>query len=405
MQKNKLLFVSIAEKGHINPLIGIAQHLQRKGYEIAFFSQKDLSSDLEKAGLFVPSYTSPLPLPSEFITKGREFVEKLADPTWLRRWIEILLLDSVPLQIGPIQQAAVDFGASLIVADPMVYAAAIAAHRLTIPWAGVSSSLNPITPDSWTCELTDTLQALSAKRTALLDKEGIPSRCKVSDLISPWLNIVFSVEAYMPRSLCENDFSFYVGNSFPPGPRGDETPFPFHLINPKAKKVYMSMGSQLYDHPDLFSKVAKALDPANVQMIFSLGDLYHSSFPNTLPRSVLATAYAPQLQILEQVDLFITHGGANSVMESLSLGVPTALLPICNDQFLQARFVKRAGTGILLHPLRSYQEQLMPLLETHCSERKKAKEMQGFFQKKGGALEAASLIEKLYLTRKPLRPL
>jgi zeaxanthin glucosyltransferase len=46
--------------------------------------------------------------------------------------------------------------------------------------------------------------------------------------------------------------------------------------------------------------------------------------------------------------VFITHGGANSVMEATTLGVPMLVAPLCNDQFHNAAFVSRAGTGTTL---------------------------------------------------------
>jgi UDP:flavonoid glycosyltransferase YjiC (YdhE family) len=44
----------------------------------------------------------------------------------------------------------------------------------------------------------------------------------------------------------------------------------------------------------------------------------------------------------------VTHGGANSVMEALSLGVPLLVTPICNDQPHNAHFVAQSAAGIQL---------------------------------------------------------
>ena len=44
----------------------------------------------------------------------------------------------------------------------------------------------------------------------------------------------------------------------------------------------------------------------------------------------------------------VTHGGANSVMEALSFGVPLLVTPICNDQPHNAHFVEQSGAGICL---------------------------------------------------------
>ena len=72
-----------------------------------------------------------------------------------------------------------------------------------------------------------------------------------------------------------------------------------------------------------------------------------------LPDHVLACRYAPQLALLPRTAAFITHGGANSVMEALHFGVPLLISPVCNDQFHQAHFVERAGAGRALDLSRS----------------------------------------------------
>jgi zeaxanthin glucosyltransferase len=411
MQNRRILIVTIPEKGHINPMIGIAQYLQAAGFELFFFSQQDISPQLQKAGLHQKVYSDPtaINIKEDFITRGQAFVEQLADKPWLRNWIKTLLIDAVPEQIRLITAAAEDCQPALIVTDPMIYAAAITASQLDIPWVGVSSSLNPITPDGWSCELTDTLDSFSEQRDRLFTGQGLSPRFKVSDLISPWLNLVFSTEEYMPRSVCGNDVSFYTGHSFPMNERGDETDFPFDRLLPHTRKAYMSMGSQIYYHPQLFNAVAKALTADDIQLVFSINELYHTPFLQQLPSSVIAVPYAPQLKVLPYMDLVITHGGANSVMESLANGIPVAMLPICNDQFLQAKFITRAGAGIVLDPEDPspdiYRQQLLPILQPQSPERIKAHAIGQSFQRHGGAREAAEWIQRLYEMQEPLMPL
>ncbi|HEY0273066.1 MAG TPA: hypothetical protein VGC22_07755, partial [Chitinophaga sp.] len=121
MQTKKILFVTIPEKGHINPMIGIAQHLQAMGYELAFFAQVDISAQLRSAGLQGKVYCDPLPvnIAPQFITRGAGFVEKLADKAWLRQWIKTLLIDAVPAQVQLLDTVVKDFAPALLVADPM----------------------------------------------------------------------------------------------------------------------------------------------------------------------------------------------------------------------------------------------------------------------------------------------
>lgn len=407
MQHNRrILFVTIPEKGHINPMIGIAQELESLGYEIAFFAQADLTDQLVKAGLNVPVFFDASPQPS-FITKGKDFVEKLQDKAWLQNWIKTLLIDAVPKQIILLRQIIKTYQPALIVADPMVYAAAIVADEFKIPWAGVASSLNPITPLHWTCDLTETLKLYNRERQVLFTNVSHKIEFRVSDLISPWLNIVFSTEEYIPRHLSQNNFSFYVGHSFPKENRGDEQDFPFHLLR-DCKKVYMSLGSQVYCFPHIFEVVQEVFRGVDIQLILSINELINTPFRESLHENVIAVSYAPQLKILPLVDLMISHGGANSVLECLAHRKPIALLPVCNDQFLQAEFVKMNKVGRVLDITKPdvlvYKKHLTDLLSESSEERQNAMRIGESFLNHQGPSEAAALIQELFITQKPLMP-
>jgi len=56
----------------------------------------------------------------------------------------------------------------------------------------------------------------------------------------------------------------------------------------------------------------------------------------------------PQLELLEKVDLFITHGGMNSVNEGLNCGVPLVIVPQQIEQAFNGRQVARQGAGVIL---------------------------------------------------------
>jgi zeaxanthin glucosyltransferase len=413
---SRILFVTIPEKGHVNPLIGVAQHLERGGHTIAFLAHSDLSAHLAAAGVaarcFVPegSAGAPAAPPAEFITKGRAFAEKIRDAAWLRRWIARLLVEVVPAQLPPLRAVIEDFRPDAIATDPMVYAAVIAAESAGIPWAGISSSLNPVTPDEWSTELTETVRALGPARDRLFTDHGVRApRFKVCDAISPWLNTVFSTEAYAPRRLSGNDFSFYVGASIPPGRRGDEAELPWERLRPDRPLVYISFGSQIFHQPDLFLAAFEALAPAGVDIVASVNELAEDpAFVRRVPEGVVLVHYAPQLALLERADLMITHGGANSVVECLSRGRPLVIVPICNDQPLQARFLAESGAGAVILPqdftVERCRAAVLPMLAENAPERARARAIGESFAGRDGALRTAELVAELAAARRPLYP-
>ncbi|MEU8031816.1 glycosyltransferase [Streptomyces sp. NPDC049099] len=64
-----------------------------------------------------------------------------------------------------------------------------------------------------------------------------------------------------------------------------------------------------------------------------------------LPGHVHVTDRVPQPLLLESVDLFVTHGGFNSIREAMRTATPLAVLPHFGDQHANADRVEELGLG------------------------------------------------------------
>ena len=54
----------------------------------------------------------------------------------------------------------------------------------------------------------------------------------------------------------------------------------------------------------------------------------------------------PQLEVLPLCDVFVTHGGMGSIMESVMFGVPMVVIPAFGDQPANADNVQKLNMGI-----------------------------------------------------------
>src|SRR4051812_26944777 len=131
----RVLLMSTAEKGHTNPMIGVALWLRRLGHQIAWLCLPEPSPQLAAAG--IEQLTADLPPPPEHITGGEELARLVRDEPRLRHWIKTLLLDAVPAQIDPVRAVFRRFGPDVVALDPMLYQGVIAAHLEGIPWASI----------------------------------------------------------------------------------------------------------------------------------------------------------------------------------------------------------------------------------------------------------------------------
>ena len=87
-----------------------------------------------------------------------------------------------------------------------------------------------------------------------------------------------------------------------------------------------------------------------------------------LPENCWGEAYLPQTRIIPLVDLVITHGGNNTVTETMAFGRPMIVLPLFGDQLENGTRVHETGYGIRLEPYTFTDNQLLNSLEKLLSD-------------------------------------
>lgn len=124
------------------------------------------------------------------------------------------------------------------------------------------------------------------------------------------------------------------------------------VLHERSTNVLFSMGSIALSK-DMPMRVKTAFIETfasfpNVTFIWKYEDSDYSLFkhiPNIYPM-----AWTPQVDLLadRRLSLFITHGGMNSVLESMHYGKPMIVVPLFADQQLNAKSVERNGVGLIL---------------------------------------------------------
>ncbi|MBS2032384.1 MAG: glycosyltransferase family 1 protein [Deltaproteobacteria bacterium] len=394
----RVLLVSSGEKGHVNPLVGVAQHLREAGHHVGWLVIPEPVEQVKKLGVELVRLPDAAPL-EEIVTQGPEMSALARDARALRSWIQALLLDAVPAQIEPLRKALRAFKPDVVGTDPMLYQAYIACHEEQIPFAGISSSLNPVTPDEVDVELTRTVRALASARAALFASHGLAPKFAVCDALGPALTTCFATREYVGDAPLRPAVKL-VGPTRPLAARGDEVPFPWEKLDASRPFVYLSFGSQIGWQPEIFARVAGVLARRAVPLVINAGIEPHARGLAELPGQVIAVRYAPQRELLTKAAVLVTHGGANSVMEALTAGVPMLISPVCNDQPIQAQFVERAGVGIALDLLRASDDQadaaLGALLDPDVNPFKRAlAPISAAYRSADGAGEVARLLVEL----------
>jgi len=347
----RMMLVTSPEKGHLNPMMGVAGWLRADGHEVGWLCLPEPSPQLAEVDVEVLHAQLPPPPPGgpALVTGGEALARLVRDEPALSAWIRTLLLDLVPAQIEPVRAVVRGYRPDVIALDGMQYAAVIAAHLEGVPYAGVSSALTLLEPQAVQSALLRNVRSLAADRAALFARHGLHPAFRTCEALSPRLNTVFATRALVGDDADVPAATVLVGPSAPRAARGDEVDFPWARLTPGRPLVYVSYGSQISWQPEVFARVLAAAAPLGVQVVLSCGELAaRAGWVAELPGEPIVVDYAPQRALLARAAAFVTHGGANSVMEAMSAGVPLLLSPVCNDQPVQAHFVTRAGVGLEL---------------------------------------------------------
>ena len=163
------------------------------------------------------------------------------------------------------------------------------------------------------------------------------------------MNICYTSRDFQPSSnkLDANKYKF-IGPSISEGSiEADQTDYS-KLAKPL---VYVSLGTILSNN-DFLEKCLIAFNDFKGSIVMAVGN---SNLGNLAPikQNFIVTDYVNQIGVLKNADVFLTHGGMNSVLESLYFGVPLLVFPYHTEQKTVAKQVVRTGCGLLLKNIRS----------------------------------------------------
>jgi MGT family glycosyltransferase len=109
--------------------------------------------------------------------------------------------------------------------------------------------------------------------------------------------------------------------------------------------VYLSLGSLGGADVELMQRLVDVLGTTRHRFIVSKGP---QADRINLTDNMVGAQMLPQTKVIPQVDLVISHGGNNTVTESLHFGKPLIVLPLFWDQYENAQRIDELGFGVRL---------------------------------------------------------
>ena len=398
--------------GHINPNGTLGRALAGRGHRVTVFHLPDARAAIEAQRLEFQPLGEGQPDTNEIANA----VARLATMKGLRAMRFTVrcgaALAKAICEYGPpaIQKAGVE----VLVVDQNDPAGGSVAQHLGLPFVNVLSSLPlnrepkippPFVPWSYDGRLKTTL--LNAVAYTMFDRLVAPVNRVLNEYHRRWRlprirrpDDTFSTLAQL--SQLTEDFDFprvskpsvlhYLGPF-----RDDSVPsvaFPFDRLTGKPL-VYASLGTLQNRREEGFRVIAAACADLDLQLVISTGR-GRAVNPAQFAGTPIVVEYAPQLELLKRAAACITHGGMNTVMDSLSCGVPMVALPITNDQPAIAARVRYSGAGEVIQPQRLTAERLRSAVQRVLqlpTYRGRAQQLQISIERAGGVGRAVEIVE------------
>jgi MGT family glycosyltransferase len=158
------------------------------------------------------------------------------------------------------------------------------------------------------------------------------------------------------------------------------------------------MGTILNGRLDVFRTIVAALAKhKDLQLVLSVGDQVDPAEIGPVPSNAIIVKQAPQLELLKQASVCITHAGLNTVLESLAQGVPQVAIPVTFEQPGVAARIAQKQTGVVTSLDKLTADYLSTLLDevlTDSIYRDNAGKLQRAIAEANGLSVAADLIEE-----------
>lgn len=339
-----IVYVTPPAHGHVNPTLPVIRELVQRGERVIAYNTAEFRPQLEQAGAVFRAYPAT--------AMSAATIAHLLRGGNLANITELILRTTEQLLPFMLQELAHE-QPDLVFFDTIALWAKMATTQLRLRAAASHTvfilddrQMRPrdLLPMLW--QVLPKLPGILATRRRLDVRYG-----KVFPAAQPLfplrdgLNIVFTARELQPDTPIIDETFRFVGPSIDPQTRHE--PFPLETLG-QEPLVYISLGTVHATHTAFFQTCFAAFAEHPLRFVLSVGHQTKIDNLGPIPPNFVVRAAVPQLEILQRAQVFITHGGMNSVHEGLYYGVPLILVPHQFEQLFNARCVAARGAGYLI---------------------------------------------------------
>jgi len=408
-----ILFIMLPEAGHINSTLKLCKQLKNRGHRVVYVGIPDVEEFVTRHGIVF------FPVGEKYVPKGflpqknRDISEKsmIERLKFLREYIERVKNFLKDVHLNEFNALLKQFQPDLFIVDALLPFASIVATSSKVPVLSLSTTLpvefNLQLPPlgsycipspgwqgstrvtwQWALRSTEALfwQTLASMVGFNLWKE-IKEQAALWNFPKEKIQYIASFLPYIQLDelvLCAREFDFpHVGrkNRYYIGPMVDlkrqEADFPWEKIDPSRHFIYCSFGTQAFWSRETRVVMQNIIDAAGGhpewQLVLVTGTHIAAESFSRVKSNVFLLPYAPQMALLDKADIFISHGGLNSIKEAIMARVPLLVIPLTRDQPGNASRVAYHRLGVACSPRKANKNTMETMIDNvlHDGEIKK----------------------------------
>jgi MGT family glycosyltransferase len=429
-QSKTVVFFPEGAFGPTNNCVGIGEVLRRNGHRVVFVVEESFAGTLEEKGFEerLMRLAPPPEVPEEPGQFWKDFIRETAPvfrkstfdqlgefmaPTWQAlldgsRYVDERLVEIFD-ELQPdaiVEDNVCAFPAIPASGRPWVRIVSCNPLELKDPGLPPPYSGLPIDDrsawDDYRIEYRRVIDEMQTGFSEFCTERGAPP-LPDGEMIheSEWLNLyLYPSEVDYPRSRPLGPTWHNLESSV--RTTDAEWKLPRELADGEGSLIYVSLGSLGSGDVPLMKDLVAALAQTPHRYVVSKGP-QHTEYE--LADNMVGEEFLPQVSVLPQVDVVITHGGNNTTTESLHFGKPMIVLPIFWDQHDNAQRIDETGFGRRLPTYSLRDGDLPAAIDRILSDselRARLAVVSERLQARPGNERAAALIERVAVAAEPV---
>ena len=336
-----IAIVSLGAFGHVNPTLAFVTELIKRNVRVTYFTTESFRAIIEPTG------AKFIPVPSWMEGGDSHGGGDGGQEENVAATVPFLFLKEAGAYIDTVLETLRADKPDAVVHDFAGIAGTMAADALGVPNIMLYTSY----PSNGSYSVAESFQNVPEDHPLRIAAKGLAGEyvekygCRMMTVKEIFdgqgdFNLVMMQKRLVPNAETFDDTFVFTGVQM-----GKRTAFGSWKAPDNGKPLlYSSLGTAFNNWPEYYPILFDAVRVLDINVFAALGAIDPASLKD-IPANVEVGQMVPQLDILSQASVFITHAGMGGTGEAIYYGVPMIAIPQMEEQAITARQIEKLGLG------------------------------------------------------------